>query len=68
MGTCLDNNIFSGNSEHYKGEISALKLEADHTTNPFKTDMNGIAVIWTIGLVRGEHFEDGDDILKTDLS
>ena len=67
VGTCLDNNIFSGNSEHCKGEVSALKLEADHASNPFKNNMNGIAVTWKIGVVGGEHFEDDGDILKTDL-
>jgi hypothetical protein len=68
MGTCLDSNIFSGSSEHCKGEVCALKLEADHASNPFKKDMNGIALTWTIGVVGGERFEDDDDILKTDLS
>eukprot|EP00957_Ditylum_brightwellii_P027789 2100518-Ditylum_brightwellii.AAC.1 len=45
VGTCLDNNIFSTNSELVKSEVHPLKLSADHKHNPFVKDMNAYAII-----------------------
>eukprot|EP00957_Ditylum_brightwellii_P062006 4705202-Ditylum_brightwellii.AAC.1 len=47
-GTCLGNNIFSGNLESCKFELQPLKLETDHISDPFKKDMNACTMTWTI--------------------
>eukprot|EP00957_Ditylum_brightwellii_P009069 685590-Ditylum_brightwellii.AAC.1 len=69
VGICLDNGIFSANSDVVKSEVHPLKLSADHKYNPFGKDMNAYAIIWTIGINGGDHFQDDQqDHLTTDLS
>ena len=68
VGTCLDNNIFSSNSEVVKSEVYPLKLSADHKQNHFGKDMNACAIIWTIGINGGDRFQDDQDHSTTDLS
>eukprot|EP00957_Ditylum_brightwellii_P028417 2145728-Ditylum_brightwellii.AAC.1 len=68
VGTCLDNNIFSANSDVVKSEVHPLKLSADHKHNPFGKDMNACAIIWTISINGRDCFQDDQDHSTTDLS
>eukprot|EP00957_Ditylum_brightwellii_P010024 756548-Ditylum_brightwellii.AAC.1 len=68
LGTCLDNNIFSGYSETCKADFFAHKLKGDHAMNPFRKDMNAITISWTVGISGGHHFEDDDEVSNTDMT
>eukprot|EP00957_Ditylum_brightwellii_P143733 10950988-Ditylum_brightwellii.AAC.1 len=43
------------------------KIPKDHASDPFKTKMNGFALIWTIGEAGGHCTNDADDDANIDL-